>query len=192
VKVVKKAYEKQVKVPLPLLMETIKAQTMGHEAWVKAKTQSDFSIFNHTWKRSLTCASNMLICSSPMIIFMIPLLDDFEPGMKTAEVKEIFEKLRRKQVELLQEIAEKEPPDDSFIKQHYKEEYQERFGRHVITRFGYDWQRGRLDVAPHPFTTEFGHGDVRITTRYLKEDAGLSFVRYHARGRARHVRPGCA
>jgi len=33
VKVVKREYEKQTKVPLPLLIERIKATTMAHEAW---------------------------------------------------------------------------------------------------------------------------------------------------------------
>jgi carboxypeptidase Taq len=185
VKVVKKAYEKQVKVPLPLLMETIKATTMAHEAWVNAKTQSDFSIFKPHLETIVDLRKQYADLFKPYDHIYDPLLDDFEPGMKTAEVKEIFEKLRPQQVELLQEIAEKEPPDDSFIKHHYNEEYQALFGRHVITRFGYDWQRGRLDVAPHPFTTEFGHGDVRITTRYLKEDAGSAlFGTMHESGHA--------
>jgi carboxypeptidase Taq len=35
----------------------------------------------------------------------------------------------------------------------------------VITKFGYDWNRGRQDKAPHPFTTKFSINDVRITTR---------------------------
>jgi len=35
----------------------------------------------------------------------------------------------------------------------------------VITRFGYDWKRGRQDKSPHPFTQSFGIDDVRITTR---------------------------
>jgi carboxypeptidase Taq len=36
----------------------------------------------------------------------------------------------------------------------------------VVTRFGYDWKRGRQDRAPHPFTTNFSINDVRITTRF--------------------------
>jgi carboxypeptidase Taq len=114
-----------------------------------------------------------------------PLLDDYEPGMKTAEVKEIFEELRPQQVELLREIAEKEAIDDSFMSKYYKPEYQEIIGRDVITRFGYDWKRGRLDVAAHPFTTGFGLGDVRITTRYLENDAGSAlFSTMHEAGHA--------
>jgi carboxypeptidase Taq len=185
VKVSKKTYEKQAKVPLPLLMENIQATTMAHQAWVKAKAASDFSIFQPHLVKIVDLRKQYADLFKPYDHIYDPLLDDFEPGMKTAEVKEIFEKLRPQQVALLQEIAEKEPPDNSFIKQHYQEEYQEIFGRYVITRFGYDWHRGRLDVAPHPFTTEFGLGDVRITTRYLKQDAGSAlFSTMHEAGHA--------
>lgn len=185
VKSIKRAYEKQVKVPLPMLMETIRAQTMGHEAWVKARAQSDFSIFQPHLETLVDLRKQYADLFKPYDHIYDPLLDDFEPGMKTTEVKEIFDALRPQQVELLQEIAEKEPPDNSFIKQHYNEEHQALFGRHVITCFGYDWQRGRLDVAPHPFTTEFGYGDVRITTRYLKQDGGSAlFGTMHESGHA--------
>ena len=185
VKVAKRAYEKQTKVPLPLLMESIQATTMAHEAWVKARTHSDFSVFQPHLEKIVDLRKQYADLFKPYDHIYDPLLDDYEPGMKTAEVKEIFNKLRPQQVELLQAIAEKEPPDNSFIKQHYKEEYQEIIGRYVITRFGYDWERGRLDVAPHPFTTEFGRGDVRITTRYLKDDAGSAlFSTMHEAGHA--------
>jgi carboxypeptidase Taq len=185
VKVVKKAYEKQVRVPLPLLMESIKATTLAYEAWVKAKSQADFSVFLPHLEKIVDLRKQYADLFQPYDHIYDPLLDDYEPGMKTADVKQIFEKLRPLQVELLQEIAEKEPPDDTFIRQHYDEKYQELFGRHVITCFGYDWQRGRLDVAPHPFTTDFGQGDVRITTRYLKDDAGSAlFSTMHEAGHA--------
>jgi carboxypeptidase Taq len=39
------------------------------------------------------------------------------------------------------------------------------FGVEVVTRFGYDWSRGRQDKAAHPFTQRFSINDVRITTR---------------------------
>lgn len=185
VKVAKRQYEKQTKIPLPMLMEFIKATTMAHEAWVKAKAQSDYALFQPHLETIIDLRQQYADLFKPYDHVYDPLLDDFEPGMKTADVKEIFDKLRPQQVALLQAIAEKEPPDNSFLKQHYKEEYQEIIGRYVITRFGYDWNRGRLDVAPHPFTTEFGLGDVRITTRYLKEDAGSAlFSTMHEAGHA--------
>lgn len=185
VKVAKRQYDKQTKVPLPMLMEFIQTTTMAHEAWLDAKTQSDFSIFQPHLEKIVDLRKQYAGLFKPYDHIYDPLLDDYEPGMKTADVKEIFEKLRPQQVEIIRIISEKEPPDNNFIKQYYKEEYQEVIGRYVITRFGYDWNRGRLDLAPHPFTTEFGQGDVRITTRYLKDDAGSAlFSTMHEAGHA--------
>jgi carboxypeptidase Taq len=98
-----------------------------------------------------------------------PLLDDFEPGMTTAEVQAIFTSMRPKQVELIKAISEQPQVDDSFLHLHYDEKGQWGFGEAAITKYGYDWNRGRQDKAAHPFTTCFGLGDVRITTRVDEE-----------------------
>ena len=185
VKVAKKAYEKQTKVPLPLLLEFYKVTSMAHNVWVEARTKSDFSIFQPYLQQIVDLRIEYAKLFQPYDHIYDALLDDFEPGMKTADVKEIFDKLRPQQVKLLQAIAEKEQPDNSFIKQNYKEEYQELLGRYVITRFGFDWNRGRMDLTAHPFTTEFGQGDVRITTRYLNDDGGSAlFSTMHEAGHA--------
>ena len=114
-----------------------------------------------------------------------PLLDDFEPGLKTNEVKEIFGKLRPQQVELLKAIAAKPVIDDSFLHIPYDEQGQWDFGVDVITRFGYDWNRGRQDKAVHPFTTSFGIDDIRITTRFDPERAASAlFSTMHEGGHA--------
>jgi len=185
VKVTKKAYEKQTKVPLPLLMEFYRLTSIAHDVWVQARSKSDFSIFQPYLQQIVDLRIEYAKLFQPYDHIYDALLDDFEPGMKTADVKVIFDKLRPQQVELLQAIAEKEPPDNSFIKKSYKSEYQELLGRYVITRFGFDWNRGRLDLTAHPFTTEFGQGDVRITTRYLDDDGGSAlFSTMHEAGHA--------
>lgn len=188
VKVAKREFEKQAKVPLGLLMETITTTSVAHEMWVKAKTESDFSIFQPYLEKIVDLRKQYAELFKPYDHIYDALLDDFEPGMKTADVKAIFDQLRPQQVELIKEISEKDQPDDSFIKQAYNEKFQEIFSKNVITHFGYDWNRGRMDIAPHPFTTGFGLGDVRITTRYLKDD-GVSalFSTMHESGHAMYV-----
>ena len=185
VKVTKRAYDKQTKIPLPLLMDMIQTRAVAHEAWVEAKSKSDFSIFEPHLKKIIGQQIQYAELFKPYDHIYDALLDDYEPGMKTADVKKIFDQLRPQQVELLQAIAEKEAPDDSFIKKDYKAEYQDLIGRNVITRFGFDWNRGRLDKTVHPFTVGFGHGDVRITTRYLDDDGGSAlFSTMHEAGHA--------
>ena len=44
-----------------------------------------------------------------------------------------------------------------------------RLARDLATAFGYDWTRGRLDIAVHPFSSGSAN-DVRITTRIAEAD----------------------
>jgi carboxypeptidase Taq len=76
--------------------------------------------------------------------------------------------LRPQQVELIRAIAARPQVEDDFLHLNYDDKRQLDFGVDVITRFGYDWTAGRQDRSAHPFTTSFGIGDVRITTRILE------------------------
>ena len=86
--------------------------------------------------------------------------------MKTAEIQNIFNTLRPKQVELIKAISEKPQVEKDFLYLDYPEEGQRKFGVEVINKFGYEWDHGRQDKSVHPFTTGFGLNDVRITTRF--------------------------
>ncbi|MDP2995565.1 MAG: carboxypeptidase M32 [Anaerolineales bacterium] len=165
VKVTARGYEKAVRVPTKHVVEFSQATTLGQQAWVEARAKSDFSIFRPHLEKIVALRQEY---ASFFPNFEHPydaLLDDFEPNMKTADVKAIFDGLRPKQVELIKAIAGKPQVDDSFLHQPFDEKKQLDFGVEVITKFGYDWNRGRQDKAPHPFTTGFSINDVRITTR---------------------------
>lgn len=185
VKLAKRNYELLTKIPIEKLIEFIKVTTMANDIWVKARQDNNFKSFQPILQRIIELRQEFSDAFKPYDHIYDPLLDQFEPGMKTADVIAIFKILRPKQVELIKAIRETEQVDNSFIKQNYAIDLQEKFGKFVISRFGYDWTRGRLDIAPHPFTTGFGWGDVRITTRYLEND-GLSalFSTMHEAGHA--------
>ena len=75
--------------------------------------------------------------------------------------------------------------DDSCLHQTFPEAQQLAFGKEVIKRFGYDLERGREDKTPHPFTTGFSIGDVRITTRVKENNLGEAlFSTMHEAGHA--------
>src|SRR5690606_40542182 len=52
---------------------------------------------------------------------------------------------------------------------HFAEARQLGLARDLATAFGYDWNRGRLDLAVHPFSSGSGN-DVRITTRVVEAE----------------------
>ncbi|HVZ22544.1 MAG TPA: carboxypeptidase M32, partial [Vicinamibacterales bacterium] len=113
------------------------------------------------------------------------LLDDFEPGMTTADVQQIFATLRPAQVDLIRALAARPPIDDACLRVPYAERDMWDFAVQVITRFGFDWQRGRQDKSVHPFATGIGSDDVRITTRWVEhQPLSLLFGTMHETGHA--------
>jgi carboxypeptidase Taq len=139
---------------------------MAFQTWQAARKRSDFDSFKPHLARVIELKKEYSSFFAPYDHIYDPLLDDYEPGMKTAEVKAVFSALRPKQTELIRAITERgRQVDDSILHAEYEEDKQWAFGLSVIKDFGFDFERGRQDKAPHPFTTGFGIGDVRITTR---------------------------
>lgn len=165
IRVTRREYEKQTKVPAEMVAEFALATTEAHEAWAQARRENNFAHFQPHLEKIFGLRRRYADLFAPYEHVYDPLLDDFEPGMKTAEVKAIFDALRPQQVALVKAIAEKPEIDTAFLHQNFDEGKQWDFGVDVITRFGYDWQRGRQDKSPHPFTQGLGIDDVRITTR---------------------------
>jgi carboxypeptidase Taq len=165
VKAVKKQYDKQTRVPAEWVVENAKATTLAHHVWEQARAEKNFDKFCPHLEHMIQLRREYADFFAPYDHVYDPLLDNFERGMKTAEVQAIFNDLRPQQVELIRSISEQPQVDDSFLHQPFPEKDQWAFGVDVITCFGYDWDHGRQDKAVHPFCTNFGIGDVRITTR---------------------------
>ncbi|MFZ5822416.1 MAG: carboxypeptidase M32 [Chloroflexota bacterium] len=184
-KVTRHKYDQATRVPAEFVAEFALVTSKAFDAWVEARGKSDFSIFRPHLEKVVELNQRFVSFFPPSDHPYDILLDQFERGMKTAEVKAIFDALRPQQVELLRAIAEKPQVDDSFLKQPFDEQKQWDFGVQVITAFGYDWQRGRQDKSAHPFTTEFGMDDVRITTRFERDNPTSSlFSTMHESGHA--------
>ena len=178
-------YEKQTKVTTKWVAEFAKVTTMSQTAWEEAKAENNFTLFQPHLEKVIELRKEYAEFFKPWDHIYDPMLDDFEPGLKTSEVKEIFSKLRPQQVELLKAIAGKPTINDAFLHIPYDEKGQWDFGVDVITRCGYDWNRGRQDKAVHPFTTGFGIDDIRITTRFDPERAASAlFSTIHEGGHA--------
>lgn len=169
VKVTRREYDKLTKVPPEMVVEFAQLTTTANQVWEAARAENDFPKFQPYLEKVVDWRQRYANLFAPFDHIYDPLLDDFEPGMKTSEVKEIFSTLRPQQVELIQAISERPQVDDSFLHLHYDEQKQWDFGVEVASKFGYDWNRGRQDKSVHPFTTSFGIDDVRITTRFLPD-----------------------
>lgn len=185
VRVASRNYDKAKRVPPEFVAEQAVVTSKAFEAWMEAKGKSDFSIFAPHLEKVVELVHQYISffpsADHPYDI----LLDDYEPGMKTADVKAIFDSLRPKQVELIKAITASRQVKDDFLHKKYNEKKLWDFGVEVAAKFGYDWNRGRQDKAPHPFETSFSVNDVRITTRYEADNPiAMLFSTMHEAGHA--------
>lgn len=166
-RVARRDYDQETKIPTDLVVEFAQVTTLAYEEWHKARANNDYAHFAPWLSKIIDLnrrrAEYLGYTDHPYDA----LLDLFEPGMKTAQVKTIFDELKAAQIPLVHAIASQiDTVDNAILKRDYDEKKQEAFGIEVAKRLGYDFQRGRLDRAVHPFTNGTGRGDVRITTRY--------------------------
>lgn len=173
VEITARDYERAARVPAAFVSEMTMATSLAHQAWVEARAQSDFKIFQPHLEKIIELKRKYVSFFPAAAHPYDTLLDDYEPGIHTSEIQAIFQALRPQQVALLKEITNRPQVDDSFLHLAYDEQKQWNFGIEVASAFGYDWQYGRQDQSAHPFTTSFGSTDVRITTR-VDKNASMS------------------
>jgi carboxypeptidase Taq len=185
IKVTRREYDKQVKVTTRWVGEYAMEQTLSQTTWEQAKAENNFKKFLPHLEKIVVLKKEYAEFFKPYDHVYDPLLDDFEPGMKTAEVKTIFNTLRNKQVELIKAIREKPQIENGFLYVDYPEKDQWDFGLEVIKKFGFDFKKGRQDKSVHPFTQGLNVGDVRITTRIDPKYIGTAlFGSMHETGHA--------
>ncbi len=185
IRVTARNYDKAKRVPPEFIQEQAIVSSKAFEGWMEARSKSDYSIFHPHLERVVELVQKYISFFPAGTHPYDTLLDDYEPGMKTEEVKAIFDALRPKQVKLLKAIAGSKPIKDDFLFRKYNEKKLNDFGVNVVTKFGYDWSRGRQDKAPHPFETTFSVNDVRITTRFEEESPmAMLFSTMHESGHA--------
>ncbi len=160
-------YDQKTRLPTALVAEFAQVTAEAHNVWEEARAKNDYPTFAHWLERIVKLSLQQAECLGYKDCPYDALLDQYEPGMKTAEVRAIFDALKAELVPLVQQVlAHGDRVDDSALYQDYDVERQWRFGEEVIRDFGYDFARGRQDRSAHPFTTSFSIDDVRITTRF--------------------------
>jgi carboxypeptidase Taq len=166
-RVARRDYDRECKLPSDLVAEITKATTLAHGVWVKARAENDFKSFAPSLKRIVELKTQAAQCYGYKDHIYDALLDIYEPGLKTADVARMFADLRKELVPLVQAIGERvDTVDDSVLHQEFDVDKQRAFAELVIMKFGYDFNRGRQDPTVHPFATSFSRNDVRITTRF--------------------------
>jgi carboxypeptidase Taq len=182
IRVTRRDYDKATRVPPELVGEMRKASAVALAAWGPAREHSDFELLRPHLETNLELRHRYVACFEPADETYDVLLDDYEPNMKTAEVREIFDGLKEQLVPLVREIADAGPVDDSFLRGAFDIDTQREFGLEIARRFGYTDEEWRIDQTPHPFMSSPGTGDIRLTTNYRPDDLSSIFATMHEFG----------
>jgi carboxypeptidase Taq len=164
--------EHAIATPQNLVSRLAKATARAEVKWVEAKQKSDFAIF----APHLEEVVNLLRDKASLLgkaLNLDPydaLVDEFSPGMTSAEIDAIFTTLGRRLPSLIQEVIElqaRRPPLE--IAGRFTPLKQRQLALEVMKAIGFPFERGRLDESEHPFTGGVP-GDIRITTRFSPTD----------------------
>ena len=113
-------WEKARRVPSELRAQMTLEAARGHHAWVEARRNDDFASFLPYLRTNVELKRRYVECFEWSDSPYTPLLDDYEPGMLTTEVREVFATLRPALTEIVASAPEVDasfldgdfPPDD--------------------------------------------------------------------------------
>jgi carboxypeptidase Taq len=167
VRQIRRNFDRAMKIPNDLVEEFARICSHGHHAWVAARQKSDFSLFAPHLSKILEFTRRKAEYWGYPDHPYDALLEGYEPGMTTREVRLVLEGLAPQQSNLLSAISNHQATQAiPTISGHFPENAQRQFNQEVAAAFGFDFQAGRIDATAHPFCTTLGPRDVRLTTRY--------------------------
>lgn len=159
-----KDYKRQAKFDEAFVVRRSKAISKGYHAWLAARKGNDFSLFQDALSDLIEIKKEQAEILGYAAHPYDALLDEFEPGYTAQQLDILFKDVREQLVDFAATIRSKPQVNDQFLFQKYPDQQQWDFGLEILKRIGYDFDRGRQDRSPHPFTINFGSQDVRVTT----------------------------
>jgi len=159
--------------PADLVEARTRATSACEHAWREARKNADFKSLLPTLSEVLTIMRRVGEAKAAALGTSLydALLDEFEPGGRSARIDALFAELRGFLPDLLGRVLEHQQrlPAPLELEGPFPVEAQRKLGEELIRLIGFDFHHGRLDVSAHPFTGGTAD-DVRITTRYDEKD----------------------
>jgi carboxypeptidase Taq len=185
IRVARRDFEKAIRVPGEYVERASAHSCASYAAWIKARPANDFAAMRPYLEKNVELSREYAGYFAPYRRVADPMIDDYDAGMTTASVQELFAALRRELLPIVRAICSQPAADDTCLHGAFAEGKQLDFNIAVAKRLGYDFERGRIDKTHHPFCSKFSAGDVRITTRVDEADIGQAlFSTVHECGHA--------
>jgi len=169
---IRRSLDRNACIPADLAAETARVTSLAQGIWAEARAADDVAHFLPTLSEvvRLKRAAGQALAAGGFGGGNVydALLDDYEPGATAATIGAMFDRMRPRLVALRERILGAGAPPAP-LSGHFPKDRQIGLARDLASAFGYDWARGRIDLAVHPFSSGSGD-DVRITTRIDEAD----------------------
>lgn len=159
-------YDKAVKVPGEIIEALANVTAKAQLTWQDARKKQNFELFAPSLEKIIALKQKIAdyigYTGSPYNA----LLDDYEEGMNTEKLENLFSKIKKEIITLVQEIQKSNiKPDTSFLNLSFSKEKQIALCQEILEFIGFDLNKGHFGESTHPFTIGIGPNDVRLTTR---------------------------
>lgn len=170
VELTKKDFLRSKKYSEAFVIKAAQLTSASFNAWSNARAENNFKKFAPYLKQLVELKKEEATLLGYKESPYDALLDQFEPELTTAQLNVLFTDVRAQLVDFVKQISEKPELDNSFLFKHFDKQKQWNFSIDMLKKMGYDFNAGRQDYSPHPFTTSFSMQDVRVTTRGYEND----------------------
>ena len=166
-RLIRRSYDRTTKVPADLAEALARLTSVAQGIWAEARARDDVAAFLPTLSEVLALKREEAAALASGGDLYDALIDDYEPGATAESLGAMFDRMRPRLVALREAVLAHPAPAP--LVGHFSTDSQLRMSRDLATAFGYDWSRGRIDLAVHPFSSG-GGSDSRITTRVVETD----------------------
>jgi len=153
--------------PVTLVSRLTRAASRAEARWLEARHEGKFELFAPHLEEVVHLVRDKaaLLGQALNLAPYDALVDEFSPGITTADIDALFKALSRRLPSLIREaIALQETHPALPLSGKFPPGKQKALILEVMKAVGFPFDRGRLDESEHPFT-EGVPGDIRVTTR---------------------------
>jgi carboxypeptidase Taq len=167
VREIRRNVDRATKLPKDLVEELARITSQAQSVWQEARQKNNFALFRLWLEKIIALKRREAAAVGYTDHPYDALLDEYEPGATTAEIRELFAELAAGLVPIVEAIAgSPKRPDTEVLHREFPTDRQQIFAQSAAAAIGFDFDGGRLDTTTHPFCSGLGPGDCRITTRY--------------------------
>lgn len=162
-------YTKQKKYSSEFVRRMSETISAAFYAWIEARKENDFSLFETALDQLISLKRQ----ESEIIGYTDHPYDahlkEYEKSTSVKQLDQLFNDLQGPLKLLIHDLSDRQI-DAGFLTYHYPKDKQWEWSMYLVKELGFDMSAGRQDISEHPFTTNFGARDVRITTRIDEHD----------------------